>query len=105
MRWNSVIVLRDIEANMVVDDEGSEREGEPVDTRVFCNVRTVGLETWATAGQLGPKPELQVEVRTIDYAGQTQAVYEGREYDLSYSSARGDNTILTYATHARNDNG
>ena len=105
MRWDSVIVLRDVEANMFVDDEGNEIEGEPVDTQVFCNVRTMGLETWATAAQLGPKPELQVEVRTIDYHGETQAVFKGREYDLSYSSQRGDNTVLTYATHARNDTG
>lgn len=105
MRWDSVILLRDIEANMTVDDEGNEVEGEPIDTQVFCNVRSVGYETWATAAQLGLKPELQVEVRTIDYAGQSQAVYNGREYDLSYSTTRGDNTILTYVTHARNDNG
>lgn len=105
MRWDSVITLRDIEAGVVVNDEGAEVEADPVDTQVFCNVRTIGLETWATAATLGPKPELQVEVRTIDYAGQTQAVFNGREYDLSYSSTRGDNTILTYATHARNDNG
>jgi hypothetical protein len=105
VRWDSVILLRDIETEMVIDDEGNEVEGEPIDTQVFCNVRNIGFETWATAAQLGLKPELQVEVRTIDYAGQSQAVYQGREYDLSYSSTRGDNTILTYATHARNDNG
>lgn len=105
MRWDSVILLRDIETNMVVDDDGSEVEVEPIDTQVYCNVRSIGLETWATAAQLGLKPELQVEVRTIDYAGQSQAVFKGREYDLSFSSTRGDNTILTYATHARNDNG
>lgn len=105
MRWDSVITLRDVETNMVVNDEGAEVETEPVDTQVFCNVRSVGFETWATAAQLGLKPELQVEVRTADYAGQSQAVFNGREYDLSYSTTRGDNTILTYATHARNDNG
>ena len=105
MRWDSVITLRDIETNVVIDDDGNEVETDPIDTQVFCNVRTIGIETWATAAQLGPKPELQVEVRTIDYHGETQAVFKGREYDLSYSSARGDNTILTYATHARNDNG
>lgn len=105
MRWDSVITLRDIEANMVIDAEGNEVEGEPVDTQVFCNVRSLGFETWATAAQLGLKPELQVEVRTIDYHGESQAVYKGREYDLSYSATRGENTILTYATHARNDNG
>ena len=105
MRWDSIIKLRDVATNSYVDEDGNDVEGEPIDTQVFCNVRSVGLETWATAAQLGPKPELQVEVRTIDYGGQTQAVYQGREYDLSYSSVRGDNTILTYATHARNDNG
>lgn len=105
MRWDSVILLRDIEADMTVDDEGNEVEGEPKDTQVFCNVRSLGFETWATAAQLGVKPELQVEVRTLDYHGETQAVFGGREYDLSYSSTRGDFTILTYATHARNDNG
>lgn len=105
MRWDSVITLRDVETNAYVNDEGGEVEGEPIDTQVFCNVRTIGIETWATAAQLGPKPEIQVEVRTIDYAGQTQAVFNGREYDLSHSATRGDSTILTYATHARNDNG
>ena len=105
MRWDSVILLRDIETNLVIDDEGNEVETDPIDTQVFCNLRSIGLETWATAQQLGPKPELQVEVRTIDYHGETQAVYQGREYDLGYSTRRGDNTVLTYATHARNDNG
>lgn len=105
MRWDSVITLRDVVTNSYVTNEGAEVEGEPVDTQVFCNVRSMGIETWATAATLGPKPEIQVEVRTVDYAGQTQAVYNGREYDLSYSTTRGDNTILTYATHARNDNG
>lgn len=105
MRWDSLITLRDIVTNSYVDDEGNDVEGEPIDTQTFCNVRSIGIETWATAAALGPKPELQVQVRTIDYNGETQAVYQGREYDLSYSTTRGDFTILTYATHARNDNG
>lgn len=105
MRWDSVITLRDVVTNSYVDADGNDVEGEPIDTQVFCNVRSMGIETWATAASLGPKPEMQVEVRTVDYHGETQAVCNGREYDLSYSSQRGDNTILTFATHARNDNG
>lgn len=105
MRWDSVITLRDVVTNSYVTDEGAEVEGTPIDTQVFCNVRSMGIETWATAATLGPKPEIQVEVRTVDYDGQTQAVYNSREYDLSYATMRGDNTILTYATHARNDHG
>lgn len=105
MRWDSIITLRDVITNSYVDADGNDVEGEPVDTQVFCNVRSIGIETWATAVSLGPKPELSVEVRAVDYADQTQAVYNGREYDLSFSSRRGDNVVLTYATHARNDNG
>lgn len=105
MRWDSVITLRDVITNSYVDEDGNDVEGEPIDTEVFCNVRSMGIETWATAAALGPKPELTVEVSTLDYAGQTQAVYGDREYDLSYAARRGDHTTLTYATHARNDVG
>lgn len=105
MRWDSVIILRDVVTNSYVDADGNDVEGDPVDTQVFCNVRHIDISTWATAAAVGPKPELQVEVRSIDYANQTQAVFEGREYDLMQSMDYGENTKLVYSTHARNDNG
>lgn len=105
MRWDSIIYLRDIVTNSYVDEDGNDREGEPIDTLTHCNVRHIDISTWATAAAIGPKPELQVEVRSIDYAGQTQAVFEGREYDLMQSMDYGENTKLVYSTHARNDVG
>ena len=41
MRYNGTAVLRDVATNMTVDEEGNEVEGEPIDTEVFCNVRSV----------------------------------------------------------------
>jgi len=105
MRWDSIILLRDVVTNSYVDAEGNDCEGEPIDTQAFCNVRHIDISTWSTAAATGPKPELQVEVRSIDYAGQTQAVFEGGEYDLMQAMDYGENVKLVYSTHVRNDNG
>lgn len=102
MRYNGTAVLRDVATNMTVDEEGNEVEGEPIDTEVFCNVRSVGIETWATVAELGIKPEAQIQVRSCDYADQTLVLLNGREYDVSYTSTRGDFTIITLATHIPN---
>ncbi len=102
MRYNGTAVLRDVATNMTVDEEGNEVEGEPIDTEVFCNVRSVGIETWATVAELGIKPEAQIQVRSCDYADQTLVLLNGREYDVSYTSTRGEFTIITLATHIPN---
>lgn len=102
MRYNGTAVLRDVATNMTVDEEGNEVEGEPIDTEVFCNVRSVGIETWATVAELGIKPEAQIQVRSCDYAEQTLVLLNGREYDVSYTSTRGEFTIITLATHIPN---
>lgn len=102
MRYNGTAVLRDVATNMTVDEEGNEVEGEPIDTEVFCNVRSVGIETWATVAELGIKPEAQIQVRSCDYDNQTLVLLNGREYDVSYTSTRGDFTIITLATHIPN---
>ena len=102
MRYNGTATLRDVAINMTVDEEGNEVEGEPIDTEVFCNVRSVGIETWATVAELGIKPEAQIQVRSCDYADQTLVLLNGREYDVSYTSTRGEFTIITLATHIPN---
>ena len=103
MRWNSTAILRDVSTTMTVDSEGNEIQGNPpIDTEVYCNKRNVGIETWATVAELGIKPEAQIQVRTADYDNQTLVVLDGREYDVSYTSTRGDFTIITLATHIPN---
>lgn len=102
MRWNSTITLRDVIGEMTVDDEGNEVEGGPVDTEVFCNVMKAGQTYWATSVSLGNRPEAQVQVRAMDYDGQSQAVFEGVEMDVE-ASRQGEFVMLTLSRHARND--
>lgn len=104
--WSDTITLRDVASGTWVDSRGIEHEGEPVDTEVFCNPWYTGLDTWATAAQLGPKIAARVEVKTAEFEERsyTQAVYHGVELDIDQSSRQGwESTILTLSEHARND--
>ncbi len=104
--WSDTITLRDVTDASYVDDYGIEHEGAPVDTEVFCNPWYTGLDTWATAAQLGPKIAARVEVKTLEFEERpyTQAVYHGLELDIDQTSRQGwESTILTLSEHARND--
>lgn len=104
--WSDTITLRDVTSAAYVDEFGIEHEGDPVDTTVFCNPWYTGLDTWATAAQLGPKIAARVEVKTIEFEEHpyTQAVYHGVELDIDQTSRQGwESTILTLSEHARND--
>lgn len=104
--WSDTIVLRDVTTAAYVDACGIEHEGEPFDVEVFCNPWYTGLDTWATAAQLGPKIATRVEVKTLEFEERpfTQAVYHGTELDIDQSSRQGlESTILTLSEHARND--
>ena len=104
--WSDTIILRDVTTARTVDEYGIEHEGEPVDAEVFCNPWYTGLDTWATAAQLGPKIAARVEVKTLEFEERpyTQAVYHGVELDIDQSSRQGwESTILTLSEHARND--
>lgn len=103
MRFNATAILRDEATDMTLDAEGNEIAADPPeDVEVFCNVRSVGIETWATVAELGIKPEAQIQVRSCDYDNQTIVILDGRMYDVSYTSTRGDFTIITLATHIPN---
>lgn len=104
--WSDTITLRDVSSASYVDEYGIEHEGEPVDYEVFCNPWYTGLDSWATAAQLGPKIAARVEVKTIEFESgtYTQAVYHDVELDIDQTSRQGlESTILTMSEHARND--
>lgn len=104
--WSDTITLRDVVTNFQEDEYGIEREGDPIDTEVFCNPWYTGLDTWATAAQLGPKIAARVEVKTLEFEERpyTQAVYHGTEMDIDQTSRQGwESTILTLSEHARNE--
>ena len=104
--WSDTITLRDVTTAAYVDSYGIEREGKPVDEEVFCNPWYTGMDTWATAAQLGPKIAARVEVKTNEFDGRpyTQVVYHGVELDIDQSSRQGlESTVLTLSEHVRND--
>ena len=104
-RWNDTIVLLSAPESYQ-DEAGAWHEGTRTETEVFCNPWYTGLDTWATAAQLGPKIAARVEVKTLEFEERpyTQAVYHGTELDIDQTSRQGlESTILTLSEHARND--
>lgn len=103
MRFNKTAILRDVSTCMTVDDEGIEIQANPpIDTEVFVNLRDKGNESWSTVAELGFKPEAQIQLRSCEYDNQTIVVLDGREYDVSYTTTRGEYTIIALATHIPN---
>lgn len=77
------------------DDMGAWHYGEPVQSEVFCNRFSLSLAQNAAALDMGLRDTIQLQVRTIDYAGQDKAIYDGTEYEVSYVSVHGDKTTIT----------
>lgn len=49
---------------------------------VFCDVQSVSRSEWATAGQLGLKPELVATMFAPDYQGEEVCELEGIAYGI-----------------------
>ncbi len=94
MRWNdSVTLLSASEAYQ--DDEGAWHEGERREREVFCNPRTMGLVAMTDVIDAGLRVDCQVQVRAIDYEGEDQVCYHGRELEVVYVTGSGENRILS----------
>lgn len=92
MRWTDTVTL--VSREMTQDEYGAWHQGDPVETTVFCNRRTLGGRRRSDAVDVGMRAEAEVEVRTCDYAGQTEVVYLGETYDAE-PTWHGDFTYLT----------
>lgn len=93
-RWNDEVTLVS-SPEPYQDEVGSWHSGEAQESTVFCNRYAVSLSQNATALDLGLRDTVQVQVRTVDYSDQDQAIYRGKTYEISYVSCHGDNTTLT----------
>lgn len=93
MRWADVVTLVS-HPGMEQDETGAWHEGEPTERAVFCNRRTLGAQRRSEAVDVGMRAEAEVEVRTCDYHGETEAVFLGVRYDAEPSQS-GDFTYLT----------
>lgn len=93
-RWNETITLLSC-PNAYQDEEGGYHEGERVGREVFCNPGIIGTMTMAQlrssevrinsndkAPEVGLRDMAMVYVRDIDYEGEDQCIYHGKEMDI-----------------------
>ena len=99
MRWTDTITL--VAHNAPYQDSiGAWHEGDASLDVVFCNRRTLGLRRRSEATDVGMRADAEVEVRTCDYHGQTEASYSlypggGMETFDVEPTVSGDFTYLT----------
>lgn len=94
MRWGETITLI-ADSEPVQNADGSWTAGERVETEVFCNPYTVGLESWLVSNRdLGLHADAEVQVRTAEYGGQGTAWYHGGEYTVERATVSGEFTNL-----------
>lgn len=93
MRWTDAITLVSY-PDMAQDATRAWHRGEPSKRVVLCNRRTLGLQRRTESVDLGMRADAEVEVRTCEYNGETEALYLGTTYDCE-ATVDGDFTYLT----------
>ncbi len=114
-RWNETITLLS-DRGMWQDDEGAWHEGGQVGREVFCNVGTIGIMTMAqlrssevriTGGEDVPGTGLSemhvVYIRQVDYEGESQVVFRGREMQVIAATSEGENYKVILRRRFGND--
>lgn len=115
MRWNKVVTLLS-PTEKYQDSTGAWHEGERTERTVFCNEMIIGLMSlanlrssdvrMANATQpvdVGMRNEHMLQVRTVDYNGEDQCIFEGEEYEVMYLSGSGETRTLTIGQRLGND--
>lgn len=98
-KFSETVIL--LEVGYTYDDEGVSHE-EVQETEVFFNPYRVGFSQQLEAKTEGLGRIVRGEVRSVEYSGQSQAKYKGKEYDIIGSSDTGELTTLSMAEHLRN---
>ncbi len=101
-RWNDTIELLSMPA-LHQDASGRWVGGEKEARKAFCNPYTVGAESWATAVDMGLRADYEVQLRSCEYGGETEARYRGVECDVEKVTQSGDFTRLQLGRKASNE--
>lgn len=102
MRWNDSITLLS-PAEAYQDASGTWHEGDRVPREVMCNARSIGLVTAAKLVDVGLRNAVQVEVRSLDYEDEDQAIYHGKEMEIVTVSGGGETCHLTLSRKVGNE--
>jgi|SRR5690606_7303770 len=79
MMWRDVIQLVDL---TVGDNEIGDAVTQPTPREVYANQKSVRQSEFYQAMATGLQPELMFEVRSIDYQGEKQLIYNGKTYSI-----------------------
>lgn len=92
MRWTGTCTL--VKRTYEPDSEGVQ---QPTDheSEVFCNEFSVGANTWSSMYEIGISVAAELQVRTCDYDGQLDVLYNGEWYSVEVVKTEGDYTRLT----------
>lgn len=94
MRWNETCILI-AESDPLQLPDGSWAPGGQIETTVFCNPYSVGLESWlASTRDIGLSADAEIQVRTADYDGQTTVWYHDGYYTVERTTVSGEITNL-----------
>lgn len=101
-RWNDTCLLLS-HPERTQDAEGNWVQGEQFRKPVFCNRYTMGSATWASAVDAGLRADAELQLRSVDYEGEDEVIYHGREYDVTRVSDSGEFCRLTLGRRLSND--
>lgn len=101
MRWDSQIDL--VTKAWEPNDDGSYLKSPESVTTVFANRNTVGKKMVEGRHSAFIKADAAVQIRTQDYSGQEEAVFDGVRYTIEEASQRGDFIVLTLGRMGRNE--
>lgn len=99
-RFSEVIALVSVSTDVGAD--GTPRR-EEASTEAFFNRFSVSLENRLAGRADGLRGMVEGQVRSVDYAGQQEALLDGRRYTVSEASDSGEFTRLTLTERLSDD--
>lgn len=63
-------------------DDNNDPKFNETSVQIFCNRRSVRQTEFYQARSQGLKPEVVLEMRSIDYNGEEEAEFDGKRYDI-----------------------
>lgn len=90
MYWRHMATL--VAIQKTVDGDGYKTDAE-TRREVFCNKKSATRSEFYTAKQAGDKIVLVLEVRGVDYEGETLVEFEGKPYEVVRAYTKAGETI------------
>lgn len=88
--WKDIVTLRT--ATMIADSFGDEVKSY-TDVDVFVNKKSVARTEFYSSSMAGLKVDTVFQVRSEDFAGQTEAIHETVNYEIIRAYQKGEGHV------------